>query len=125
MAAARELAEEAGPNVQPREFSVGGVVSLTGLNQVHILLIAVLEKMEQLTPTPPEALAADWFSAATFPHDDVWDPFLSVSVSQIFDHIRSRQFQFVHQTDGRRRIIRTQSALSGVWEEITLAPPKA
>lgn len=118
-AAARELKEEAGIEVPAADFLVTGIVSLTALNQVHIVLMAHLDTTQELRPNLPEALDAKWFAAADFPRDEVWMPYLSLKTEMLYWPSKHKRFRFVHQTDMRRRVISTDAGLSHPWTNVT------
>lgn len=115
-AAARELEEETGLVVPAKDFLITGVVSLTAMNQVHVVLMTLLGGPVTLNPRLPEARDAQWFSAEAFQSADVWNPYQSLDVD-LFWPARAKRFRFVHQTDGERRVITTDVGLDHPWED--------
>jgi len=61
VAASREVAEETGLSVAPEQFLITGLISLTKLNQVHVLMNAIIDRAPDLTPCPPETTEIGWF----------------------------------------------------------------
>lgn len=116
-AGSRELHEETGLLVQPPDLLSHGVISVTALNQVHVCLIAMLDKALPLSPRPPEALDARWFSMESYPAAEVWDPFRTISVKAMYQPCRTGRLLLLQQTDNARRVVRTGAGFSHPWEK--------
>lgn len=117
-AGSREVFEETGLLIEPSNLLAHGVISITALNQVHICLMAMLEKAAPLRPGAPEALDAQWFPMEAYPSEEVWDPFLSISVAAVYHPCRTQRLPLLQQTDNARRVVFTDVGFSHPWEKI-------
>jgi 8-oxo-dGTP pyrophosphatase MutT (NUDIX family) len=119
-AAAREVAEETGLSVAPEQFLITGLISLTKLNQVHILMNAVIDRAPDLTPQLPETTEIKWFSKQDFPKDDIWTPYhyRRLSPEMLFWPVENGGYRFFQETDSRRRAILTEAGLHHPWRAI-------
>lgn len=118
VAGAREVMEEVGIAIAPEDFLVTGVVSLPKLNQVHVVLLAMLDRFVEPCPVAPEALDARWFSAETLPRSDFWDPLRTFDIDAFLSQIAKRRYRFLQQSNDVRRVIWTESGLSHPWEKV-------
>jgi ADP-ribose pyrophosphatase YjhB (NUDIX family) len=110
-AAARELKEETGLVVPEDAFIATGIASLSKLNQVHVVLQAILPEVREIKAHPPETIDARWFSEADLPREDVWDSMRSLDPAKLFWPARTECFSFVHATNNTRRVILTQESI--------------
>jgi ADP-ribose pyrophosphatase YjhB (NUDIX family) len=119
-AAAREVAEETGLSVAPEQFLITGLISLTRLNQVHILMNAVIDRAPDLTPQLPETTEIKWFSKQDFPKDDIWTPYhyRRLTPEMLFWPVENGGYRFFQETDSRRRAILTEASLHHPWHAI-------
>ncbi|QGZ93652.1 NUDIX domain-containing protein [Terricaulis silvestris] len=117
-AAARELREETGVNVDPYLFLAHGVISVTPINQVHVCLIAILDKIVEPIANEPEILAARWFSKDEYPLDNMWEPARNISAEAMFRPCVTRTISVIQQTDNAIRVIHTDVGLSHPWRNI-------
>lgn len=117
-AAARELFEETGLEIQSDRFLITGAISLTKLNQVHMLTATFLDSAPELRPQPPETLEVAWFTASEFPIAEVWRPYhyRRLSTEYLFWQAHTERYSFTQETDGRRRVIQTDVGLDHTWD---------
>lgn len=110
-AAAREVREEVGVALSSERLIPFGIISLTGLNQVYVSFITVLDHPVRLDPKLPEALDARWFSESEYPKDEIWTPSRGFDVSRIFERVRTGQIDFYQQSDDSLRVIMSDSRI--------------
>lgn len=118
VAASREVEEECGIKIPSSEFVPIGVLSLSRLNQVHILYLALLAEPLEVRASLPEALDAAWFSLQDFPFDDVWEPLKSVDVSLVYQYIKDGRFFFFQRFDEAHRVVVTSTPLAKMWTDL-------
>lgn len=116
-AGARELFEETGLRIDPLSLVSHGVVSLPALNQVHICLTTILERIEPVGARPPETLEAAWFAEAHFPTHEFWSPYAGIEAASLYDHCRKRRLNFFQQIDAKRRAAAADVDFSQPWAE--------
>jgi len=113
-AAARELREETGLVVDPKVLFNSGIISLTFLNQIHLIYIAEVEEAA-LHPAFPEVLDAKWFSCEDYPRGQVWGPFAKLKPETLFRPTTSRRIALLSQTDDVVRRVETNLELASPW----------
>jgi 8-oxo-dGTP diphosphatase len=118
VAASREVEEECGIRIPSSAFVPIGILSLSRLNQVHILFLALLPEPLAVRAMPPEALDAGWFSLQDFPFEDVWDPLKSVDVSLVYRYVKDGQFFFFQRFDEAHRVVLTSTSLERMWTNL-------
>lgn len=110
-AAAREVKEEVGLTLSSEQLIPFGIISLTGLNQVYVNFLAVLDRAVRLEPKSPEALDARWFSQSEYPKEEIWTPSSGFDVSRIFERVRTGEIDFYQQNDETLRVITSDSQI--------------
>ena len=91
-AASRELHEEAGLLLPPRELSLYGLVSLTHMNQIYVSFRAQLQSAPQLH-AGPEALALSFFAESEIPTVELaFNEVASAFFPEFFRRLRQRDF---------------------------------
>jgi ADP-ribose pyrophosphatase YjhB (NUDIX family) len=118
VAASREVEEECGIKIPSSEFVPIGILSLSLLNQVHILFLALLAEPLAVRASPPEALEAAWFSLQDFPFDDVWEPLKTVDVSLVYQYVKDGRFFFFQRFDEAHRVVLTSTSLVKMWTNL-------
>ena len=118
VAASREVEEECGIKIPSSEFVPIGILSLSQLNQVHMLFLALLADPLEVRASPPEALDAAWFSLQDFPFDEVWEPLKTVDVSLVYQYVREGRFFFFQVFDGTHRVVLTSTSLGKMWTDL-------
>jgi ADP-ribose pyrophosphatase YjhB (NUDIX family) len=104
-AAVRETWEEVGIRIEARRLLPLATVSVSAINQIHLMFLARLDMLLPLSPQSPEALEARWFPESAFPLTDVWDPFSGFSIGEFFDRVRERRFEYYQWNDDFHRVI--------------------
>lgn len=117
-AASREVEEECGIKIPSSEFVPIGVLSLSRLNQVHVLFLALCADPLEVRASPPEALDAAWFSLQDFPFDDVWEPLKAVDVSLVYRYVKDGRFFFFQRFDEAHRVVLTSTPLAKMWTNL-------
>jgi ADP-ribose pyrophosphatase YjhB (NUDIX family) len=114
-AAVREVEEEVGIRISPSKLMPHGLVSLPALNQVYVIFVAALDRMEMPRPNPPEALDAQWFSRDEYPSKEIWEPATGFDIGAVFERVRSRKFEFYQQSEESARLIATDDRITYLW----------
>lgn len=104
-AAVREVHEETGILLQPKQLMPCAVVSLPHLNQVHHGFIARLSAPVPARAMPPESLEAGWFSESEVRALDNWAPAANIEIGVQFNFFRASAFGFIQQTEEFLRVI--------------------
>jgi ADP-ribose pyrophosphatase YjhB (NUDIX family) len=115
VAASREVEEECGIKIPSSDFVPIGIFSLSRLNQVHMLFLALLPEPLEVRASPPEGLDAAWFSLQDFPYDEVWEPLKTVDVSLVYRYVKDGQFFFFQRFDEAHRVALTSTPLATMW----------
>jgi len=118
VAASREIEEECGIKIPSSEFAPVGIFSLSRLNQVHVLFLALLPEPLEVRASPPEGLDAAWFSLQDFPFTDVWEPLKSVDVSLVYQYVKDGRYFFFHRSDESHRVVLTSTSLEKMWTDL-------
>jgi 8-oxo-dGTP diphosphatase len=118
VAASREVEEECGIKIPSSEFVPIGILSLSRLNQVHMLFLALLAEPLAVRASPPEGLDAAWFSLQDFPFEDVWEPLKSVDVSLVYQYVKDGRFFFFQRFDESHRVVLTSTSLMTMWTNL-------
>jgi ADP-ribose pyrophosphatase YjhB (NUDIX family) len=101
----REVSEEVGLRLPIEKLLPMATVSVECMNQVYIMFLVRLERLETLTPHAPEALDAKWYPRHAFPLRDIWEPFERFDMAALFDRVKRRRFEYYQRTDGFVRVI--------------------
>ena len=104
-AAIRETAEEVGIELRSEQLLANGFVSLPELNQIYLCFLAVLDRIVEPTPAPPESLDARWFALDAFPYDSMWGPAANINVASIFEQVKTGRIEFHQQTGDVIRVL--------------------
>jgi 8-oxo-dGTP diphosphatase len=101
----REVSEEVGLQLPIEKLLPMATVSVECMNQLYIMFLVRLERLEALTPRAPEALDARWYPRNAFPLRDIWEPFERFDMAALFDRVSRRRFEYYQRTDGFIRVI--------------------
>lgn len=104
-AAIRETQEEVGIHLDIERLLPLASASVSSINQVYLMFIAYLDVMVPPTPNAPEAIDARWYPRSAFPLSDIWEPISHVDMSQLFERVRRRRFEYHQRTDDFHRIV--------------------
>jgi ADP-ribose pyrophosphatase YjhB (NUDIX family)/ribosomal protein S27AE len=115
-AAVREVSEEVGVQLRPEQMIPHAIVSLPGLNQVHMAFLAVLDQPVPLHPSVPEVQDGRWFHEKDYPTEGMWEPAAGFDISRVFDRVRTGRFEFYQQTDDVLRVISRDSSIQYLWK---------
>ena len=118
VAASREVEEECGIKIPSSDFVPIGICSLSRLNQVHVLFLALLADPVEARASPPEALDAAWFSLQDFPFGEVWEPLKAVDVSLVYQYAKDGRFFFFQRSNESHRVVRTSTSLVKMWANL-------
>jgi ADP-ribose pyrophosphatase YjhB (NUDIX family) len=110
-AAAREVAEEAGVLIDPTQLLPHAIGSEPTINQVYYGFLGVLDRMQVLKSSAPEALDARWFTVDEYPENDMWYPAARFDYKQLFQQMRSGHFHFYQWTGPEVRLLGPFSAV--------------
>ncbi len=114
-AAARELKEETGLELDTRDFYPFGMLSVPHINQVHAFFAARVSKDEPLRPNTPEIEDSCWFEEGAIPHGELWEPAMAFDMSLLYRRGSSSRFDY-YQMDGERmRLISDDCCEQLVW----------
>ncbi len=114
-AAVREVEEEVGIRIPAARLMPHGLVSLPSMNQVYVVFLAVLDRLETLHPALPEALDARWFTREEYPLAQIWEPANAFDIGAVFDRVRSGKFEFYQQSDDSARLISNDGRITYLW----------
>lgn len=118
VAASREVEEECGIRIPASELVPIGILSLSRLNQVHVLFLALLSEPSAARASPPEAIDAAWFSLQDFPYEEVWEPLKAVDVSLVYQYVKDGRFFFFQRYDDAHRVVLTSTSLVTMWTNL-------
>jgi len=110
-AAARETWEEVGIRIGIGELLPLAMVSVSLINQVHLMFLVRFDATVPLSAHPPEALEARWFPESAFPLIDIWDPFIGISIAELFDRVRRPRFEYYQWNNAFHRVIGEQETI--------------
>ena len=114
-AAARELQEETGIELETAAFYPFGMLSVPHINQVHAFFAAHISKDMPLRPNKPEIEDAGWFKEGTIAYEDLWEPALAFDMSLLYRRGSSSRFDY-YQMDGERmRLISDECREQLIW----------
>lgn len=114
-AAARELREETGVELDTQAFYPFGMLSVPHINQVHAFFAARVPEGTALRANPPEIDDARWFKLSDIPQQDLWEPALAFDMPLLYRRGTSRRFDY-YQMDGERmRLISDECCEQLVW----------
>lgn len=114
-AAVREVEEEVGIRIPPAKLVPHGLVSLPSMNQVYVVFVAVLDRLEELHPALPEALDAKWFTREEYPIGEIWEPANAFDIGTVFDRVSTGKFEFYQQSDDSARLISNDDRITYLW----------
>lgn len=127
-AAARELKEEAGIELDTQAFYPFGMLSVPHINQVHAFFAARVTHPVALRSYPPETDDARWFRLGDIAQQDLWEPALAFDMPLLYRRGSCSRFDY-YQMDGERmRLISDECCEQLVWtsppfRQTSLAPP--
>jgi ADP-ribose pyrophosphatase YjhB (NUDIX family) len=104
-AAVREVHEETGILLQPKQLMPCAVISLPHLNQIYHGFIARLSTPLPARAMPPESLEAGWFSESEVRALDNWAPAGNIEIGVQFNFFRASAFGFIQETEEFLRVI--------------------
>lgn len=126
-AAARELKEETGLQLDTQAFYPFGMLSVPHMNQVHAFFTARVTDSAVLRPNPPEIDEAQWFKLSDLPREDLWAPAMAFDLPLLYRRGTCSRFDY-YQMDGERmRLISDKCRERLVWSSPTAVrtPPRA
>jgi ADP-ribose pyrophosphatase YjhB (NUDIX family) len=103
-AAAREVKEETGVELELEALIPYGLISLPKLNQVHAVFMARLPKTLPLRPTLPEALDARWVLESEVAKLEFWDTGTRFEFASVYEHARAAKFPFFQRSEAFARV---------------------
>jgi 8-oxo-dGTP diphosphatase len=104
-AAVREVGEEVGIALEPRQLIPCATISLPRMNQVYHGFLVRLPARVPASASPPETLEVGWFTESEVRKLDNWDPAASIEIGAQFAFFRANGFAFIQQTDEFLRVI--------------------
>jgi 8-oxo-dGTP diphosphatase len=103
-AAAREVKEETGVELEAEAMIPYGLISLPKLNQIHALFMARLPETVPLSPALPEALDARWVPESEIVKLEFWDTGTRYDFALVYEHGRSGSFTFFQRSESFIRL---------------------
>jgi ADP-ribose pyrophosphatase YjhB (NUDIX family) len=103
-AAAREVKEETGVELELEALIPYGWISLPKLNQIHALFMARLPEALPLRPALPEALDARWVLESEIAQLEFWDTGTRFDFALVYEYARSAKFPFFQRSESFARL---------------------
>jgi ADP-ribose pyrophosphatase YjhB (NUDIX family) len=118
----REVSEEVGLNLPLEYLLPMATVSVECMNQLHVMFLVRLNRLEALSPRAPEALDAKWFPRQAFPLSDIWAPFERFNMLALFERVSRRRFEYYQRTDTFLRVISADEEITYLRRDLPRAP---